>query len=125
VIEVGDRLEEPDHLLGAEDDRELPGPLGAGDAREEFVPAEGDVVEEAEGTDRLVVIAPGDVLLLDEMDEIGADLGRAQVFGRLAEMACEGSDPLDVDPDRRGREVAEPRVLDHALAQRSHDVLPC
>jgi hypothetical protein len=65
------------------------------------------------------------VLLLDEVDEVGADLGRAQVFGRHAEVAGEGGDPLDVDPDGGGREVAEPQALDHALAERGHDVLPC
>src|SRR5512135_827027 len=92
--------------------------LGAGDAVQGFVPTEGDPVEEPEGGDGLVVIAPGDVLLLDEMDEVGADLGRAEV-------ACEGGDPLDVDLDGPGGEVAELQVLDHALAQRCHDVLPC
>src|SRR5512135_1525667 len=99
--------------------------LGAGDAVQGFVPTEGDPVEEPEGGDGLVVIAPGDVLLLDERDEVGTDLGRAEVFGRLAEVACEGGDPLDIDLDGPGGEVAELQVLDHALAQRCHDVLLC
>jgi hypothetical protein len=81
VLEAGDGLEEPDHFVGAEDDRELLGQLGAGDALQELIPAEGDVVEEAEGGDGLVVIAPGDMPLLDEVDEVGADLGLAQEFG--------------------------------------------
>ena len=67
MLESWDGLEEPEHLLGAEDDRELLGLLGAGDAREEVVPPEGDVVEEAECGDGLIVIAPGDVPLLDQV----------------------------------------------------------
>ena len=102
MLEAGDGLEEPDHLLGAEDDGELLGLLGAGDALEDLVPPEGDVVEEAECGDGLVVIAPGDVPLLDQVDEVGADLGLAQEFGRLAEVLGEGGDALDVDLDGPG-----------------------
>ena len=39
-------------------------------------------------------------------------------------MAGEGGDPRDVDWMVWG-EVAELQVLDHSLAQRSHDVLLC
>ena len=35
---------------------------------------EGDLVEELERGDGLVVDGPGDVLLLDEVEEIGADV---------------------------------------------------
>ena len=78
VLEAGDGREEPGDLGGAEDDGELLRLLGAGDAVQDPLPAEGDVVEEPEGGDGLVVDAPGDVLLLDEVEEVGADLVAAQ-----------------------------------------------
>ena len=87
--------------------------------------AEGDLVEEPEGGDGLVVDAPGDVLLLDEVEEVGADLVGPEGLGRLAEMVGEGGDARDVDLDGPGGEVAEFHVLDHSAAQRCHDVLLC
>jgi hypothetical protein len=123
VLDAGDDLEEPGDFLEAEDDGELLGLLGAGDARQGGVAAEGDLVEEAEGGDGLVVVAPGDGRLVDEVDEVGADLVMSQEFGRLSEVGCEGGDPRDVDLNGPGCEVAELEVFDHSLAQGSHDVL--
>ena len=53
VLEAGDGGEEAGHLVGAEDDGELLGPLGAGEVREDPGRAQGDVVEEPEGLDGL------------------------------------------------------------------------
>ena len=103
MFESGDGLEEPNNLLGAQNNGELLGLLGASDTLEKVIPPKGDVVEEAECGDGLIVIAPGDVPLLDQVDEVGADLGLAQKFGRLAEVLGEGGDALDVDLDGPGR----------------------
>jgi hypothetical protein len=65
------------------------------------------------------------VLLADEEQEVGADLGRPEALGRLSEVLGEGSDALDIDLDGPGRDVAESHVLDHSLAQRCHDALRC
>ena len=78
VLEADDGREEPGDLVGAEDDGELLGLLGAGDALQDPVRAEGDLVEEPQGGDGLVVVAPGDVLLLDEVEEVGADVVAAR-----------------------------------------------
>jgi hypothetical protein len=45
------------------------------------VPVERDLVEEPQRGDGLVVDAPGDVLLLDQVEEIGADLLPAEGVG--------------------------------------------
>jgi hypothetical protein len=68
---------------------------------------EGDLVEEAEGGDGLVVIAPGDVLLLDQVEEVGADLVGPEVLGGPAEVPREGGDAADVSVDGLGCEVSE------------------
>jgi hypothetical protein len=56
MLEVGDGGEEPDELVGAEDDGESLGLPGADDMREDDWAAEGDVVEEAEGLEVEVVV---------------------------------------------------------------------
>ena len=97
--------EELRDLVGAEDDGELLRLLGADDAVQDPLLAEGDLVEEPQGGEGLVVIAPGDVLLLDEEEEVGADVGRPQALGRLAEVLGEGGDALDVDLDGPGAKL--------------------
>ena len=101
------------------------GLLGAADAYHDPFAVEGDLVEESQGGDGLVVDAPGDVLLLDEVEQVGTDLVAAEALGGAAEMACEGGDPHGVDFDRPGCEILELHVLDHSAAQRCHDVLLC
>ena len=105
MLEAGDRLEELRDLVGAQDDGELLLLLGAGDALQDPVLAEGDAVEEPQGAEGLVVVAPGGVLLLDEEEEVGADLGRPEALGRLAEVLGEGGDALDVDLDGPGAKL--------------------
>ena len=125
VLEAEDGGEEPGDLVGAEDGGELLGLLGALDALQDALSFEGDLVEEPEGGDGLVVDAPGDLLLLDEVEEVGADLVGPEGLGRAAEMACECGDPHGIGVDGPGGEVPELHVVDHPAAQRCHDVLPC
>src|SRR4051794_16021042 len=60
---------------------ELLGLLGAADALQDALPLEGDLVDELECGDGLVVDAPGDFLLLDEVEEVGPDVVASQVLG--------------------------------------------
>ena len=46
------------------------------------VAAQGDAVEELQGAAGLVIVAPGDVPLLDEVEQVGADLLGAEALGR-------------------------------------------
>ena len=55
---------------------------------------EGDAVEESQGTAGLVVGAAGDVSLLDEVEQVGADVLGAEELGRLAEVAGEAATQL-------------------------------
>ena len=125
MLEADDGGEEAGGLLEAEDDGELLGLLGASDALQDARAFEGDLVEELQRGDGLVVDGPGDVLLLDEVEEVGADVVGAEGFGRASEMAGEGADAGDVGLDGPGGEVPELHVVDHAAAQRCHDVLLC
>jgi hypothetical protein len=77
---------------------------------------EGDLVEESECGDGLVVVAPGDVAFLDEVEEVGADLVGTEGLGRAFEVLGECGDALGVDLDGLGGEVAEAHVFDHAEA---------
>src|SRR5271157_437975 len=53
------------------------------------------------------------------------DLVLTQTFGRLAEMAGEPGNLLDVSSLCLWREVTDPHILDHAAAKRGHWQLLC
>ena len=75
----------------------LLGCLGQGDAYQDSLPTEGDLVEEPQRGDGLVVDAPGDLLLLDEVEQVGTDVVAAQGLGGPPEVAGEVGDARDVD----------------------------
>ena len=83
MLEAGDPLEELPDLLGAQNDGEFLSLPGRRDALDDPVLGERDPVEQAEGADGLTVVTPGGVLLLDEEEEIGSDVGRVEAFGDL------------------------------------------
>ena len=124
VLGVLQGVEEPGHLVLAEDDRECLGCLGAGDLLDDLFPAQGDAVEELQRLAGLLVDTPGDLSLLEQMEQIGADVLGPEVFGRGVEVLGEIGDPLDVASGRLGGEVVEGQVLGHTTAQRRHGVLP-
>src|SRR5262249_22776574 len=120
VLEVADGGEEARHLYRAQNDRECAGLLDRGDAREDIVPAQSHVVDEAQGTAGLVIVADGGAPLLEAVEQEGADLLGAEALGRAIEVAREASDTADVGLDGVGGEVAEGHVVDHATAQSGH-----
>ena len=67
---------------------------------------------------------PGDLPLLDQVEQVGADVLGPELFGRGVEVLGEIGDPLDVASDRLGGQVVEDQVLGHATAQRRHGQLP-
>ena len=58
--------------------------------------------------------------MLDEVEQVGADVLGAEVLGRGVEVPREGGDAIDVDLDGARREVTEAHVLDHAAVQGGH-----
>ena len=120
VLEEPHSRQDPRDLYHAEDHGELLGALGEGEVLDREGPAECLPVEEAQGADGLVEGGPGCPGLLDEVDLVLADVGRAEEVRRLAEVPGEGGHPLDVGLDGLRRVVADPEILDHPLAQRCH-----
>ena len=70
MLEIVGRLEEPDQLVGTEDDGESLGHLGAGNFLDDPIHTQGYAVEELQGRANLAVVAPGDVMLLDEVEQV-------------------------------------------------------
>ena len=68
-------------FVGAEDDGEPLGLLGEGDAFQDVPCPRVTSVEEPQGGEGLAVEAPGDLLLLDEVEEVGPDVVAAEVLG--------------------------------------------
>jgi hypothetical protein len=88
------------------------------------VPAQGDAVEELEGEAGLLVDVTGDLPLLDQVEQVGADVLGPELVGRGVKVPGEIGDPVDVEADRLGGPVVEDQVLGHATAQRCHGQLP-
>ena len=59
-LRSGTAVEEPDQLVGAQDDGELLRLLGTDDVLDDPILAQGDAVEELQGAAGLVVVAPGE-----------------------------------------------------------------
>ena len=124
VLEASDGREELVDLGGAQDDRELALPFGPRDVFEPLVILKRDAVEELEGGEDLGVGGVSDVLVLDEVEQVGADFSLGDELGRLVEVLGELGDTADVELDGLWSEVAEGHVLDHAAAQRGHSSAP-
>src|SRR5271157_1737507 len=99
------------------------GALGRATSADDPVPAQGDAVEELEGKAGLLVDVRGDLPLLNQVEQVGADVLGPELVGRGVKVPGEISDPADVGPDRLGGTVAEDQVLGHATAQRGHGQL--
>jgi hypothetical protein len=115
LLDASDGSEERVELLRTEDIRErlplfrrgrhLHGPLSTKrDAIEEAKSAE----DSSEGAGRKTTV-------FEKVEEIGADLVRAEQVGGFAEVLGEGRDCADVGLLRAGCEVAHTHVIEHSL----------
>src|SRR5262245_33031884 len=90
-----------------QDRRERFRPLGLGNVGEHLGLAERDVIEKAQGTDGLHDEGPGDVLLLDEIELILADLLGAKPRRGGPEMLSKLGHTAEIAFDRLRRIVAQ------------------
>src|SRR3954447_4859109 len=88
VAQARNRFQKTDELLGIEHRRKLLGLPAADDPRDGFRLPERDAVEEAQGARDLVDVRPR-ALLGNQMELVGADLLRAELSRRQAEMTAE------------------------------------
>jgi hypothetical protein len=119
-FEPAGRGEQPADLVAAEDDGELLLFLLADDAVQGPVAVEGDAVEEAQGTADLVEGARRDVAVVDEVEQVGADLLRAELIRGPLVVPGELGDGPEVGVPGVGGEVAHLHVFEHALPERGH-----
>ena len=61
------------------------------------------------------------MFVVEQVEEIAADLVVAEPVWGLFEVARQTADLVDVSHDRLGREVAELKVFHEALSERSHN----
>ena len=72
----------------------------------------------------MLVDVTGDLPLLDQVEQVGADVLGPELVGRGVKVPGEIGDPVDVEADRLGGPIVEDQVLGHATAQRCHGQLP-
>ena len=63
---------------------------------------------------------PCDLFAVEQVHEIAMDVIVAELLWGLVEVACQLADVVDVSLDGQGRAVAELKVFDEALPERSH-----
>jgi hypothetical protein len=107
-------LEPAGDLVGAEHAGELLGPLAVGEVRHLVGAAQGGAVQEAQGADDLVELAPGN-LVVDQVQWKGPDLFAAEQLRRAVEVLGEAEHAGGVGLDGAGGIVAQEQVVDQAL----------
>ena len=125
MLEAFDRAEEMQNLLPAENHWQ-PVRLSGGRDGVFQVPVsfKGNLVEKAEGSDRDDDRARGQLLLVRQIELVGANLRLTQQLRRLAEISCEPGDLLEVGRLRVRRQVSHLHVLDHPLPKGCHGGSP-
>ena len=89
------------------------------------VAAQSLAIEKSQGAAGRIIVAVRDVLLLKEVEQVGADLFGSEAIRRAMEVAGEAGDRSNVDFDGRWGEVAQGHVVDHAATQGCHVPLLC
>ena len=79
------------------------------------VTTEGFAIQEAQGTDGLVVSAPRALLFFDEIELVLANVLGPELFGRALEISSEMGDTLDIGLKRPLGVVAQTEVFEIPL----------
>jgi hypothetical protein len=116
--------EDPPDLLTAQDDRELLLTPGASDVEHRPLTAERLLIEELDAAQGNGMRSASDLLDGTQVQQVVADvLFRKGVWGRMIELR-QLRDGVDVSLDRAIGVAAQLEILDHAVAERCHGVLP-
>jgi hypothetical protein len=111
VAWVGDGLEEPRHLVAAEDGGDGFGHFAVGAPGDAIGSLQGDGVEEAECGDGVVESAPG-VQLPEEVQLVLSEVRGVELLGRLLEMLGEACHGREVGSDGWAWVVADAEVVE-------------
>ena len=84
----------------------------------------GDSKEKSQGADGLIVGGPGNLLDLNEMEQISADLLGGQEIRREVVEACQIANALHIDGDGFGGAIAQLQITDETLTQGCHSGPP-
>jgi len=124
VFKVLDTAEEVQHLLGAENDGQCLWRLWArNDLVEIPIEAERDAVEESKRRDGHVHRTWRQLLLVRQIDLVGADILWTEQSGRFSEMPGELRNLQQIRILRVSRQVAHLHVFHHACSKRGHSEL--
>lgn len=97
-------------------------PLGPGAANvlHDIAAVKSGSIQEPQCGQRLLVGSPGDLPVLDQIQQVSPDRLRSQDFRAFTEVPGKAGHVVDVKLDRFRGQVPQFHVLDHALPQWSH-----
>jgi hypothetical protein len=99
VLDIDQACEERGDFVRAENNRQPLGLLAERDAVQNIFLPERDLIEKTQCAEGLVVNTPGDLLLLNEVEEVGSGVVTAEVLGRPPEVSGEEANARDVGID--------------------------
>jgi hypothetical protein len=115
VLQPRGRLQKPLDLLATEHGRQLTRLVHMAHLGHQLAAPEGDIEEELQCRDRRVQASALNPAL-DQIELEAAQILRRGRRGRTLEKIVEAFDPAQIPALGLGRELAQPHVLDHALA---------
>jgi hypothetical protein len=118
VAKRANGCEEGQKLVDRENDRQVTFAMTVRDALDQFGPVEDVQIEEARGTDALVVPAVRDLLHVAEEEQVLLNLGTPEPVRGAAEVSGKTGNHMDVDVLGAGGHVADAQGLAHLLAER-------
>jgi len=125
VAQIRGRLQDASHLFAAEDLRQALWLAGAGQVDLVARPLQHFAEQEADGVQRQVATAVGELALVQQMDQIAAHLLVTETVGTEVVVGRYAPHPLDVALFGEFGKTPQEHGLHHRLAQFGHDVLLC
>src|SRR5208283_729712 len=118
------RRQKPRHLFGRPNLRQTFQPFAIRQSLHHILARTCYLIEEPQGTDRLVVLHPRSLFLVQKMQKIPVDLLGIQLLGRSAVELRKFAHLQNIGLDGLGGAVAQLQIFDETLPQRCHHESP-
>jgi len=120
MAQIFRRLQQSFYFFAAQDPRQLSFPAWKRNAFDRDLPVQRVGIQESQCADRLNIGGRRHVLLLHQEQLIAANVLGVELVGWPAEVPGKLGNRVQINPDRRRRELADLEILQHPLSQWGH-----